>query len=211
MRKHTRPRTRTEPSARGVASVTARVARPPRANGAARPQDVAATPDKREGPVRTAEAPKCASTPRVVCAFQYGSKWGFGLPSNPTPANRTSCPAPRPCSARTPWGYMDRLPRRNRASWLGRRRASRSVSTVGRPFGRTIHGKHYGVGGDSSFNGLQAADVTDDDPDPASDDRPPGLASDPVLAGSQHTLYPLRVFRVRSKDSNNSGRLPGRE
>ena len=42
VRKHTRPRTRTRPSDWGVASVTARAARAPRANGAARPKDVAA-------------------------------------------------------------------------------------------------------------------------------------------------------------------------
>ncbi len=62
--------------------------------------------DKTGRLVRIAERPKCASDPHVVCAFQYGSKSGFALRSNPTPANRTSCPAPRPCSARPPWGYI---------------------------------------------------------------------------------------------------------
>ncbi len=49
VRKHTRPRTRTRPSDWGVASVTALVPRTPRANGAARPKDVAAPADKQEG------------------------------------------------------------------------------------------------------------------------------------------------------------------
>lgn len=48
--------------------------------------------------MRIAGAPKCASTPRVVCAFQCGSKSGRGLPSNRPPANRNSCPALPPRS-----------------------------------------------------------------------------------------------------------------
>ena len=49
VRKRSCPRTRTEPSARGVATVTARAVSAPRANGAARPKDVAAPAAEREG------------------------------------------------------------------------------------------------------------------------------------------------------------------
>ena len=38
-----------------------------------------------------------------------------------------------------------------------------------------------------------------------------GAGSRPVWAGSQHTLYPWRMLRVRSKDPNSSDGLPGRE
>lgn len=49
VRKHTRPRTRTRPSDWGVASVTARAPRTPRAHGAAGPKDIAVPADSREG------------------------------------------------------------------------------------------------------------------------------------------------------------------
>ncbi len=48
--------------------------------------------------VRIAGAPKCASTPRVVSAFQYGSKPWRGLSSSRLQRNRTLCPVPPPCS-----------------------------------------------------------------------------------------------------------------
>lgn len=52
--------------------------------------------------VRIAGRPKCASTPRVVSAFQYGSKSGHRLPPNPTPASCTSSGACRHVPPATP-------------------------------------------------------------------------------------------------------------
>ena len=43
--------------------------------------------------MRIAGRSKCASTPRVVCALQYGSKPGRRLPSSPASANPTAGPA----------------------------------------------------------------------------------------------------------------------
>lgn len=70
MRKHTRPRTRTEPSARWVASVTA-------SGSAGRA-------------VRSAGGPTRASDPHVVCALWYGCKSGADHRQS-APWSRTAC------------------------------------------------------------------------------------------------------------------------
>ena len=62
----------------------------------------------------------------------------------------------RRASARNPVGCRIRFQDENSASRLERRRVNRSVSTVGRPTGRTIHSRHYGVGGDQVSTGRRS-------------------------------------------------------
>ena len=129
VRKHTRPRTRTEPSARGVASVTARPARAPRANGPARPKHVAAPADGRERRCASPEAQSAHRTPMSFPRSGTAPSRGANCRPNPPPLNRTACPVA--------------------AAVLGRRRARRSVSTAGRGNRPPrFHGRHYGGGGD---------------------------------------------------------------
>ena len=91
-----------------------------------------------------------------------------------------------------------RPPRRNSASWVERRRANRSVSTVARPFGRTIHGKHYGVGSDRVSTASKPPDVTADGaPDPASGDRPQGVFGD-RFEGVRQGWLPTGLGRERA-------------
>ena len=104
----------------------------PRANGAARPKDVAAPADKREGQCASPDGQSAHRTPMSFARFSTALSRSADYPTNPTPASCTSCPAP-PCSARTPWNARPASKTKTSASWLGRRRASRSVSTAGRP------------------------------------------------------------------------------
>ena len=87
MRKHTCPRTRTEPLARWVAPATAPAARAPRATGGLSRGRCCAR--RWAGTtVRITGGPRCASAPCVVCALRYGCKslvavrlarWGQGV------------------------------------------------------------------------------------------------------------------------------------
>ena len=81
--------------------------------------------------MRIAGRPKCASTPGVVSAFQYGSKSGHWLPPNPTPASCTSSGACRrvtPATTGCQTCFQDEIS----ASRLeGRRRTQVSPRLVG--------------------------------------------------------------------------------
>ena len=121
VRKDTRPRTRTKPLDWWVASVTARPARAPRANGAVRPKHVPAPADGRERRCALLAARKCASTPRVVSALRYGSNSERSL---------------RPVPPRTPWDAGPAFTTKQRFAAL-----------AGWPTSRTIHNTHYGSGG----------------------------------------------------------------
>lgn len=89
--------------------------------------------------VRTGGGSKCASDPHVICALRYGSKSGHGLPSNPPPANCTSCGTVPPCSTGTSWDARLVSPKTKRALAAAQRAAAKSESqTTDRPIGRTI-------------------------------------------------------------------------
>ena len=99
--------------------------------------------------MRSAGRPKCASTPRVVCAFQYGSKSECGLTLQPSYGDlhpllgSAAVLRPQPGRLPGPPPRQDRGLRR-----LGRRRPDRSPQRPVGPIGRTIHGGHYSVGSD---------------------------------------------------------------
>ena len=93
MRKHTRPRTRTRPSDWGVASVTARALRAPRAYGAARPKDVAPPPDKREGRCASPEGQSAHRPPVSFARFSTALSRSSDYP--PTRLRRAAPFVPR--------------------------------------------------------------------------------------------------------------------
>ena len=133
VRKHTRPRTRTRPSDWWVASVTARPARAPRSNGRRGRKTFPRQRFSGEGRCASPDGQSAHRPPRVVSALQYGSKSERSRPSNPTP--RVALP---PRAGHTLSDAQTCFQPRDSASWLERRRASRSVSTVGRPTASTI-------------------------------------------------------------------------
>ena len=98
--------------------------------------------------MRIAGAPKCASTPSVVSAFQYGSESERGLTPNPTPTNCTplsgSAAVFRPHSMGYQTGLQDETALRG--SDDGGLVAEVSRRLVGQPE-ETIHDRHYGFGG----------------------------------------------------------------
>jgi len=99
VRKHTRPRTRTRPSDWGVATVTAQVARVPRATRAARAKDVAAAADKREERCASADG-QSAHRPPLSFA-RSGTALSPGVAYRPTRLRRTEPLARRCRPART--------------------------------------------------------------------------------------------------------------
>ena len=152
VRMHTRPRTRTRPSDWGVAPVTACAARAAGAGMPAPAQDIAAPAVARRS---RCALPRRRSAHRTPTSFaRSGTALSGGADYRPTQLRRTNLLSGAAAGFRPHSGVRpDRLPRRNSASWLERRRASRRVSKIGRATGRTIRNRHYGVGGDQVSTG----------------------------------------------------------
>jgi len=88
---------------------------------------------------------------------------------------------------------------------LGRRRASRSVATAGRPIGRTIHGKCYGVGGDQVPTGWSSRFRTRPPQPGFGEPGPPSLRS----GWPQRPGPCVRVPSARCRRRPLRGRPPG--
>ena len=149
VRKHTRPRTRTRPSDWGVAPVTACAARAARAGMAAPAQDVAAPAVARRS---RCALPRRRSAHRTPTSFARSSTALSGdADYPPTQLRRTNLLSGaaavfRPHSVACQTGFQDETALRGSDD-------GGQAEVIGRATARTIHKRHYGVGGDQVSTG----------------------------------------------------------
>ncbi len=104
------------------------------------------------------ESPNRKTVKRPPASFSRSSAAQVGaLGHRPTRLRRIAAlRALPPCLSSQPSRLPNPLPGRISGSRLEQRRANRSVSTVGRPTGRTIHNRHYVAGGDQASTGWRS-------------------------------------------------------